>query len=193
MKKYKLVNKRKFLRFIVLLIFISISIPLTINFFLYPEKYLSTWKLQLKQEIEKEVPEALEYYKENYVDKNISLFEDVQASSINTNYSETEIEPVVQSFTVTAYCCCEKCCGKNINHPAYGVTATGTKATEGRTIAVDPNVIPLGSTVYLNNQPYIAEDTGSAIKGNKIDIFINDHQRAQNFGVQKMEIYYENS
>ena len=192
MKKYKLVNKRKFLRFIVLLIFISISIPLTINFFLYPEKYLSTWKLQLKQEIEKEVPEALEYYKENYVDKNISLFEDVQASSINTNYSETEIEPVVQSFTVTAYCCCEKCCGKNINHPAYVLTATGTKATEGRTIAVDPNVIPLGSTVYLNNQPYIAEDTGSAIKGNKIDIFINDHQRAQNFGVQEMEIYYEN-
>ena len=192
MKKYKLVNKRKFLRFIVLLIFISISIPLTINFFLYPEKYLSTWKLQLKQEIEKEVPEALEYYKENYVDKNISLFEDVQASSINTNYSETEIEPVVQSFTVTAYCCCEKCCGKNINHPAYGVTATGTKATDGRTIAVAPNAIPLGSTVYLNNQPYIAEDTGSAIKGNKIDIFINDHQRAQNFGVQEMEIYYEN-
>lgn len=183
MKKYKLVNKRKFLRFIVLLIFISISIPLTINFFLYPEKYLSTWKLQLKQEIEKEVPEALEYYKENYVDKNISLFEDVQASSINTNTgTDTQI------FTVTAYCCCEKCCGKNIKHPAYGITAIGTKATEGRTIAVDPKIIPLGSTVYLNGKPYVAEDTGSAIKGNKIDMFINDHQRAQNFGVQEMEV-----
>ena len=164
MKKYKLVDKRKFLGFIALIIFIGISIPLTIKFVTYPEKFLPTWKLQLKQEIENELPETLKYYKENYVDKNISLFEDVQASSVNantettdikcdTNYSETEIEPIVQTFTVTAYCCCEKCCGKNINHPAYGITATGTKATEGRTIAVDPNVIPLGTTVYLNNKP----------------------------------------
>ena len=91
-------------------------------------------------------------------------------------------------FTVTAYCCCEKCCGKTETHPSYGITASGTKAVEGRTIAVDPKIIPLGRTVYLNGRPYIAEDTGSAIKGNKIDLFINNHQRAQEFGVQEMEV-----
>ena len=92
------------------------------------------------------------------------------------------------SFTVTAYCCCKECCGKDSTHPAYGITKSGTKAVEGKTIAVDPNIIPLGSTVYLNDIPYIAEDTGSAIKGKKIDLFINDHQRAKTFGVQEMEV-----
>ena len=89
---------------------------------------------------------------------------------------------------MTAYCCCKECCGKDTTHPEYGITASGKKATEGRTIAVDPSIIPLGTTVYLNGVPYIAEDTGFAIKGKKIDLFINDHQRAKVFGVQEMEV-----
>ena len=47
-------------------------------------------------------------------------------------------------FKLTAYCPCMKCCGKT-----DGITATGTTATEGRTIAVDPRVIPYGSTVTI--------------------------------------------
>lgn len=59
-------------------------------------------------------------------------------------------------------------------------TCTGTSAQEGRTIAVDPSVIPLGSTVYIENDPlggdgyYIAEDTGSGVDGHSIDIFAED-------------------
>lgn len=56
-----------------------------------------------------------------------------------------------------------------------GITYTGTMATEGRTIAVDPNVIPLGTRVYIDGYgERIAEDTGGAIKGNKIDIYVDD-------------------
>ena len=63
------------------------------------------------------------------------------------------------TFTVTHYCPCEICCNKT-----DGVTFTGTKAIEGRTVAVDPNVIPLGSTVIIDGHEYIAEDIGGAIK-----------------------------
>ena len=92
-------------------------------------------------------------------------------------------------FKITAYCACHKCCGKYPGHPAYGITATGTKATQGRTIAVDPNVIPLGSEVVIEGDTFIAEDTGGAIKGNRIDIYISDHDTALCFGVQHKNVY----
>lgn len=62
-------------------------------------------------------------------------------------------------------------------------TATGTRVTEGRTIAVDPSVIPLGWWVYIEGVGFRrAEDTGGAIKGNKIDIYYDSVQQARNFG-----------
>lgn len=62
-------------------------------------------------------------------------------------------------------------------------TATGSTPREGRTIAVDPKVIPFGSTVYIEGYGYyIAEDTGSAIKGNRIDIFMLDYNKAISLG-----------
>lgn len=62
-------------------------------------------------------------------------------------------------------------------------TATGSKPKEGRTIAVDPRVIPYGTLVYIEGYGYyIAEDTGGAIKGNRIDIFINDYNKAMKLG-----------
>ena len=98
-----------------------------------------------------------------------------------------EDEPKLQSlgtFKLTAYCACEKCCGEWAN----GITYTGTEATPDRTIAVDPSVIPLGSTIYINGQPYIAEDIGGAIKGNRIDIFFPTHNDALQFGIQYAEV-----
>lgn len=84
----------------------------------------------------------------------------------------------------TAYCPCTKCCGLG----ATGHTKTGTVATQDRTIAVDPKYIPLGSKVLIYGHEYIAEDTGGAIKGNRIDIFYNSHQEALKFGVQRRKI-----
>lgn len=87
-------------------------------------------------------------------------------------------------FKLTAYCGCKKCCGKT-----DGITSTGTKATQGRTIAVDTKVIPYGSKVIINGKEYIAEDCGGAIKNNRIDIFFNNHQDALKFGVQYANVY----
>ena len=87
-------------------------------------------------------------------------------------------------FTITHYCACSVCCGKW----ADGITASGKTATAGRTIATDPKVIPLGSKVVINGWEYVAEDTGGAIKGNRIDIYVDDHKEALNLGKYKAEV-----
>ena len=58
----------------------------------------------------------------------------------------------------------------------------------GRTIAVDPSVIPYGSHVLIGGQVYIAEDTGSAIKGQKIDVFMDSHEIAKQFGFREANV-----
>ena len=95
-----------------------------------------------------------------------------------------EIYKSIGDYKITAYCACERCCGK-----ADGITASGTKATEGRTVAVDPNTIPYGTELLIDGNVYVAEDCGGAIKGNKIDIYFNDHADALNYGVKNIEVY----
>ncbi|HOV27478.1 MAG TPA: 3D domain-containing protein [Pseudobacteroides sp.] len=108
-------------------------------------------------------------------------------------------------MVATAYDLSVKSCGKSPSHPAYGITKTGTRATIGRTIAVDPKIIPLNSKVYIEfpdayknlNGVYIAEDTGSKIKGNKIDVFFGEdapgdltvNNLARKFGIQPVTVY----
>lgn len=89
-------------------------------------------------------------------------------------------------FETTAYCPCVKCCGKS-----DGITATGTKATARRTIAVDPNIIPYGTEVIIDGNTYVAEDCGGAIKGNKIDIYFDSHQTALQYGRRNVEVFIQ--
>lgn len=106
--------------------------------------------------------------------------------SVTETTTETTTEPPrnIMTVTATAYCSCVKCCGKW----ADGITASGVKARANHTIAVDKKVIPLGTTVLINGKQYVAEDTGSAIKGNKIDIYFDSHEEALKFGRQTIEI-----
>lgn len=57
----------------------------------------------------------------------------------------------------------------------------------GRTIAVDPAVIPLGSTIMIDGHEYIAEDTG--VIGNVIDLYVETEAEAEVFGVEEAEVY----
>lgn len=70
-----------------------------------------------------------------------------------------------------------------------GQTATGTKPHHG-TIAVDPNVIPLGTKMYIPGYGEgVAEDTGGLIKGNIIDLYFDTEQEAIQWGRRNVTIY----
>lgn len=99
-------------------------------------------------------------------------------------------------FILTAYCSCEKCCGRwakdrpvdeNGNQLVYG--SAGILLIPGLSIAVDPDVIPYNSKVEINGHTYAAHDCGGSIKGNRIDVYFDNHEDALIFGVQKAEIY----
>lgn len=95
----------------------------------------------------------------------------------------------------TAYDLSSDSTGKEPGDKYYGITASGTKARPG-VVAVDPNVIPLGTKLYvasLDGSPdygfCVAEDTGGAIKGNKIDLFFETPEEVAKFGRRKVKVY----
>lgn len=108
---------------------------------------------------------------------------------------EPEPEPTqeplyIGEFTATFYCPCAQCCGTY----ADGITATGTAAEEGRTVAVDPSVIPYGTEllVYFEDGRigrYVAEDCGGWIRWNRIDVYCDSHDAALRLGVQEASVY----
>lgn len=133
-----------------------------------------------------------------------------KATTATTTTTATTVAPVTTTttpttttepgnfgeFRLTAYCSCKKCCGKwaenrpldeNGNEIVY--TASGAVARSGHTIAVDPDVIPFGTKVEINGQVYVAQDTGSAIVGNRIDVYFDNHSDAHNFGVKYANVY----
>lgn len=105
--------------------------------------------------------------------------------AVDTTVNTEEEWVSLGTYKLTAYCPCEKCCGKG----AKGITASGTVATAGRTIGVNPAVIPYGTEVLIDGHVYVAEDTGGGIKQQHIDVFYNTHQEALNQGVIKREVF----
>lgn len=86
--------------------------------------------------------------------------------------------------TITAYCPCEECCGRW----ADGLTATGLPAGPG-VVAVDPEVIQLGSTVIIDGQRYLAADTG--VMGKHVDICMTEHEDTVEAGVRTADVWVE--
>lgn len=91
---------------------------------------------------------------------------------------------------VTHYDCCLECCGKN-----DGITASGLRATPGVTVAVDKDVIPLGADILVDYGDgeihYMrADDTGSGIKGNHIDVCLAIHEEAVQAGVKTATVWW---
>lgn len=90
----------------------------------------------------------------------------------------------IGTFRISHYCPCSICNG------GYSGTSTGAALTPWYTIAVDPSVIKLNSTVYIDGYgEFKAQDTGGAIKGNRIDVCVGSHEEAYRFGVVYKDIY----
>ena len=162
------------LRFALYVISVLITIAIIIGC-IYEKQQYKTIKQQsdeTKQQT-KDIPKKIE------IETNKEV--DVQAA-----------KPVsLGEFKLTAYCPCEKCCGIwASNRPddvVYG--AIGEELKEGYSIAVDPTVIPYGTEVIINGKTYKAQDCGGAIKGNRIDVYINNHNDALEFGVKYAEVF----
>ena len=71
----------------------------------------------------------------------------------------------------------------------HGITATGIPARHG-IVAVDPDVIPLGTRVYIPGYGMaLAADVGGAIVGDKIDLCMEDYSEAMRFGRRAVKVY----
>ena len=96
----------------------------------------------------------------------------------------------LDNVTVTHYDCCVECCGKT-----DGITASGVRATPGVTVAVDPDVIPLGADVLVDYGDgeihyYRADDVGAAVKGSHIDLCVGSHEEALQLGRRTATVYW---
>lgn len=97
----------------------------------------------------------------------------------------------LENVTITFYCCEAR---PHICGTGTGITASGRRVTPYVSCAVDPDVIPLGSTImieYNGEMVYLrADDTGGSIKGNRLDIAVKGHQEALSLGVKTADIWW---
>lgn len=150
-------------------------------------------KIKFAEEI-KQLKIQYEKLEKQIVEQNEEII-DVISSIKHTNLG---------SFIISFYDLSTQSCGKLPSHKEYGVSKSGFNLRgqtweTARAIAVDKNIIPLGSKVFINfdneeykflNGIYTAYDTGSAIKGNKIDLFIGENQikKCMELGVTEANI-----
>ncbi len=100
-------------------------------------------------------------------------------------YEEVGMYRYIGECTLTAYCC-ESKDNQHICGTGTGLTASGLPVAPGM-VAVDPSIIPLGSTVIINGISYLAADTG--VTGYHVDIAIQTHEEAEQFGVSSAEVW----
>ncbi|WP_051569227.1 3D domain-containing protein [Alkaliphilus transvaalensis] len=112
-----------------------------------------------------------------------------------TSRGETARYRKAITMSASAYDAGYESTGKRPGDPYYGVTASGTQVRPG-VVAVDPRVIPLGTKLYiesLDGMPSygyaVAEDTGGAIRGNKIDLYFENRSDALRFGRRNVKVY----
>ena len=117
-------------------------------------------------------------------DREIRTTKQVEEDEVTDREVETTKQVETETYTITAYCPCYEC------SEGYGTsTSTGRAATEGRTVAVDPKKIPYGTRLEIEGVGVrVAEDCGGAIKGNKIDLYFDTHQKTLNFGRQTKKV-----
>ncbi len=155
-------------------------------------------KLQIAENLVKEPVNCIKEIR----NKPVPVVTSRSASSIETSAAQSAgassgsslaarvagMTPQVATFNTSAYCAAS--CGGNSK------TATGVTARANYTIATDPRYYPMGTIIYIpyfanypNGGWFIAQDTGGAIKGNKIDVYMNSYSECTNFGRRNLECY----
>lgn len=148
-----------------------------------------TYKIKYQNEVEIEKTVISEVVVQEPVNKIVQVQKKVETSrSVDlprTSSSESNTTTAViggETYKITAYCSCSKCCGKTT-----GRTAAGTQATAGRTVAA-PSKFAFGTKLNIGGHIYTVEDRGGAIKGNRIDVYVNSHSAALQWGVKYLPV-----
>lgn len=145
-----------------------------------------TYKVKYQNDVEIEKTVISEKVITEPVDKIVQVQK--KATSRGTTTARTALPTSTAStsggttYKITAYCPCAKCCGKT-----SGMTASGTKATAGRTVAASSK-FAFGTKLNIGGHIYTVEDRGGAVNGNKIDIFVNTHAEALAWGVRYLTV-----
>ena len=147
-----------------------------------------TYKIKYQNEVEIEKTLLSENIIQEPVNKIVQVQKNVQTSRAaslprtSTEVGSTTATVDGETYKITAYCSCSKCCGK-----ATGRTASGTQATAGRTVAA-PAKFAFGTKLNIGGNVYTVEDRGGAIKGNRIDIYVSSHSAALQWGVRYLPV-----
>lgn len=139
-----------------------------------------TYKVKYQNDVEIEKTVISEKVITEPVDKIVQVQKKVTSRGASTTRASSATGGT--TYKVTAYCPCSKCCGKT-----NGMTASGTKATAGRTVAASSK-FAFGTKLNIGGHIYTVEDRGGAVNGNKIDIFVNTHAEALQWGVRYLTV-----
>ena len=142
-----------------------------------------TYKIKYQNDVEIEKTVISEKVITEPQDKIVQVQKTVTTTSRGSSLPRTTSTGASgQIYKITAYCSCAKCCGKTT-----GITASGTRATAGRTIAA-PARFTFGTKLNINGKVYTVEDRGGAITGNKIDLYVSSHAEALAWGVRYLPV-----
>lgn len=143
-----------------------------------------TYKVKYQNEIEVEKTVISEVVITEPVDKIVQVQKKVETSrsALPRTSGTTTAQINGETYKITAYCSCAKCCGKTT-----GRTASGTQATAGRTVAA-PAKFAFGTKLNIGGHIYTVEDRGGAIQGNRIDIYVSSHSEALQWGVKYLPV-----
>lgn len=142
-----------------------------------------TYKIKYQNDEEIERTKLSEQIIKEPVDKIVQIQTNVTTRSSTSRENSTSTSGVTKIFKITAYCSCSKCCGAH----ASGYTASGTLATANRTVAASSQYA-FGTKLIINGQEYVVEDRGGAIKGDRIDIYMDSHADALAWGVRYLPV-----
>ena len=145
-----------------------------------------TYKIKYQNEVEIEKTVISEVVVQEPVNKIVQVQKKVETSRSadlpRTSGTTTTAVIDGETYKITAYCSCSKCCGKTTER-----TASGTQATAGRTVAA-PSKFAFGTKLNIGGHIYTVEDRGGAIKGNRIDIYVSSHSAALQWGVKYLPV-----
>ena len=141
-----------------------------------------TYKVKYQNDVEIEKTVISEVVVTEPVDKIVQVQKKQTSRSASLPRTSTTSTTGGTTYKITAYCPCSKCCGKTT-----GRTASGTKATAGRTVAASSK-FAFGTKLNIGGHIYTVEDRGGAVTGNKIDIFVNSHAEALQWGVRYLPV-----